>query len=536
MMIYRALAETLVRHGVNTLFGLMGNANLLYLPAFGEAGGRFVRVAHEAGAVAMADGYSRMSSALGVASVTHGPAFTNTLTPLVEAVRSRSRVLLITGDPPPVPGHFHHFDIQAATAVAGAAYEQVYEPSSLVRDLNRAIQRVFAERRPVVLNIPIAFMQTEASTQAPVILPVESSAAPAPQPDALDRALGLLASAQRPLILAGHGAITARDELVALAERTGAALATTALSKELFAGHPRDLGIFGSLAHGVAGGLIAEADCVAAFGASLNMWTTLNGDLVKDKKIAQIDTDPGRFSAYTAVDEAVVGDARLTAAAMNDLLARAGRTRPRNWAEKVEKALAGYTPQADFADLSGPDTVDIRSAMIKLDDVLPGQRTIISDIGRFIVGVWPYLRVADPRHFTTMGGFGSIGLGLAGTIGAALAAPRRPAVAALGDGGFMMHLPELTTAVRERLPIIVVVLNDGGYGAEHYKLKNHGYDPAYSSYAWPDLAEVATALGARALTVQRIQDLDMLPTLTADLDGPLLIDVRLDPDINLVRY
>ncbi|MFI1386091.1 thiamine pyrophosphate-binding protein [Embleya sp. NPDC020886] len=538
MKVYQALADALARHGVDTVFGLMGNANLLYLPAFADAGGRFVAVTHEAGAVAMADGHARMSGGIGVASVTHGPAFTNTLTSLVEAARSRSRVLLITGDPPPVPSHFHHFDIATVTAAAGAGYERVYEPASLVRDLNRALQRIVAERRPVVLNIPIAFMQAEAGEQAPVVPPVAPPTAAAPQPDTLDRALGLLTSAKRPLVLAGHGAATsgARESLIALADRIGAALATTVLAKEMFAGHPRDIGIFGSLSHGVASEVIADCDCVIAFGAGLNMWTALNGDLLRGKRIVHVDIDPARFGSYTPVDEAVAGDARLTAAAMDSLLREADHAGNRRWAEKIEQAMARHIPQADFVDRSGTDTVDIRSAMIRLDRILPARRTVVSDIGRFNVGVWPYLRVADPLHFTTMGGFGSIGLGLAGAIGAALAGNDRPVIATVGDGGFMMHLSEFTTAVREKLPIVVLVLNDGAYGAEHYKLRNHGYDPAHSAYAWPDLAALATTMGARALTVRKIEELDAVGEFVPTLDGPLLVDVRLDPDVNIVRY
>ncbi|MEV5121410.1 thiamine pyrophosphate-binding protein [Streptomyces decoyicus] len=539
MKVFHALADALAAHGVDTVFGLMGNANLLYLPAFAEAGGRFVPVAHEAGAVAMADGYARMSGGIGVASVTHGPAFTNTLTALVEGVRSRSRVLLVTGDPPPVPTHFHQFDIAAVTTAAGAGYERVHGAASLVADLNRAMQRIVAEQRPVVLNIPIALMQAEAGEQAPVALPVAPALLAAPGAEALDGALGLIGSAKRPLVLAGYGAAAAgaRDALVELADRTGAALATTVLGKELFAGHPRDIGIFGSLAHSVAGDVIAEADCVVAFGASLNMWTALNGDLFRGKKVVHVDTDPARFGSYTPADAPVAGDARRTAEAMNTLLEQAGITEANGaWAQRVAGKLAGYAPQDDVDDRGGPDTVDIRTAMIRLDRVLPAERTVVSDIGRFDVGVWPYLRVTDPLHFTVMGGFGSIGLGLAGAIGAAAAGTGRPVIAAVGDGGFMMHLSEFTTAVRQRLPLVVVVLNDGAYGAEHYKLRNHGYDPAYSAFAWPDLAGLATAMGARALTVRKAEELDAVGDLLPALDGPLLVDVRLDPDVNLVRY
>ena len=152
MKIYQAFAAALAEHGVETIFGLMGDANMLYLTDYQVNGGRFVPVVHEGSSVGMADAYSRMTGKVGVASVTHGPALTNTLTSLVEGVRSRSQVLVITGDTPLESTHFQHVDIAAVAAVAGAGYEKIYKSKSLVRDLNRALQRAVGERRPIVLD------------------------------------------------------------------------------------------------------------------------------------------------------------------------------------------------------------------------------------------------------------------------------------------------------------------------------------------------------------------------------------------------
>ncbi|MGW4205836.1 thiamine pyrophosphate-binding protein, partial [Streptomyces sp. NPDC004726] len=340
----------------------------------------------------------------------------------------------------------------------------------------------------------------------------------------------------RPVVLAGRGAVAAdaREELVALAGLIAAPLATTALAKDWFRGHPGDLGIFGNLSHSAATAAIAEADCVIAFGASLNSATSFHGELLGGKKIVQVDADPGAFGWFTQVDEAVPGDAKAVAAAMGETLRAAGHTPARGWLEKVEQRLREHRLADDFQDRTGAGTVDVRTAAIRLDEVLPDRRVLVSDIGRFAVGVWPAVRVAHPRDFTCMGGFGSIGLGLAGAIGAAVGRRGDLTVLVVGDGGFMMNMAEFTTAVREKLPLLVVVLNDGAYGAEHYKLVHYGIDPAHSLNAWPELVPMAEAMGARGMTVRRLEDLDALRDVARDLDGPFLVDVKLDPHVNVV--
>ncbi|MFE7243002.1 thiamine pyrophosphate-binding protein [Streptomyces sp. NPDC057580] len=535
MKVYQKVTAALLEQGVDTVFGLMGDANMLYLCDYIERGGRFVPVVHEGSAVGMADSWSRMTGRVGVASVTHGPALSNTVTSLIEAVRSRSRVLLLTGDTPPEPTHFQRLDLASVAAMAGAGYEKVYKPATLVRDLNRALQRVVAEDRPVLLDLPIGLVRKDAGVQHPVARPLPR-AADVPTEERLDVALGLIAGARRPVVLAGRGAVAsgAREEVVALADLLAAPLATTALAKDWFRGHPGNLGIFGNLSHSAATAAIAEADCVIAFGASLNSATSFHGELLEDKKIVQVDADPGAFGCFTRVDEAVPGDARAVAAVMGEALRAAGHSPARGWLEKVQQRLREHRIADDFQDRTADDTVDVRTAMSRLDEVLPDKRVLVSDIGRFVVGTWPYLHVARPQDFASMGGFGSIGLGLAGAVGAAVARPGDLTVAVIGDGGFMMNMAEFTTAVREKLPLLVVVLNDGAYGAEHYKLIHYGVDPDHSLNAWPELVPLAKAMGARGMTVRKLEELDALRDIVAELDGPFLVDVKLDPHVNVM--
>ena len=135
-----------------------------------------------------------------------------------------------------------------------------------------------------------------------------------------------------------------------------------------------------------------------------------------------------------------------------------------------------------------------------------------------------------------MGGFGAIGLGLAGAIGAAIAYPKEVRVAILGDGGFMMHLSELATAVSRELPLVVLVYNDGAYGAEHTTFERHGVNTDHSLIAWPEFAPIATALGAKAITIRKLEELDELTELTTNLRGPLFVDIKLDPNVSVVPH
>jgi thiamine pyrophosphate-dependent acetolactate synthase large subunit-like protein len=535
MKIYEAFAAALLDHGVDPLFGLMGDANMVYVGNYRERGGRFVPTAHECSSVGMANAWSRATGRVGVATVTCGPGMANTFTTLVEAVRGRSEVLLLTGDAPLEPTHFQQLDLSMVAAAAGAGYEEVLEPGSVIRDLNRAMQRVVADRKPVVLNLPQSMLLLDAGSQAQVKAPVRRARL-LPDPEQLDNALGLVASSKRPVILAGRGAIAsdARETLVALADRLAAPLATTVLAKDLFRGHPSNLGICGSLASSVASAAISESDCVIAFGASLNAYTTFNGELTSGKKIIQVDDDARSFGSYVPVDEAVHGDVRAVAQAMADSLDEVGHTAGRAWLEGLQDDLARYDPAGEFTDRSTADTVDVRTASIRLDQVLPAERSMVSDIGRFVHAAWPHIATSTPIGFTTMGAFGSVGLGLAGAIGMSVARPDEPTVCVIGDGGFMMNPAELATAVREKLPLIVVVYDDGAYGFEYHKMIGFGADPEHSLLSWPEISGVAEAMGAHSITVRKVEEFDEARSLAENLRQPLVIVVKLDPTVDIV--
>jgi len=528
MKVYEQLSAALMDHGVDTMFGLLGDANMYVAGAFQGGGGRFVRVAHEAGAVSMADGYARMSGRPGVATVTHGPGFTNSLTAMVEAQRFPSAVLLITGDTPGEATHMQRLDIAAVCASLGIPHEYVHRPETVIRDVNRIMRRV--RTGPVVLNLPLPLSRAEA-TGSGEVLSLRGSVRPEADESALDGALGLLASASRPVVIAGRGVVTAgaEQEVQQLADLLGAPLFTTALARGLFRGHPRHLGIMGSLSPELAVQSIADADCVIAFGASLNKYTTMSGELLSGKHLVQVDTNPVKLGWLVEPEQAILGDARAVAGQMVALLRDAELKPAHTWARLAERVTGSVAAWVPADDHSTTLTVDVRLASRELNQILPVDCVVVSDTGRFVAGVWPYLDRTRPGDFTAMTGFGSIGLGLAAGIGAATARPDELVVVLAGDGGFIMSAAELSTAVRERLRMLVLVFDDGAYGAEYMKLIAEGFDPKLAYNQWPDLANVARGLGAQAYTVRTIEDVRALTPVLADMQGPVVVDVRLDP-------
>ncbi|MCU1513871.1 MAG: acetolactate synthase [Microbacteriaceae bacterium] len=538
MKAYVAFAAALKDQGVHTMFGLIGDANMQYTAHYIDAmGGRYYGATHEAGAITMADGYHRMSGEVTVATVTHGPGLMNTLTALTEATKARSQMVLLTGDTPAVRTWTQSLDIGAAIAPTGAGYERVYRPETAPLDLARALHRARTERRPIVLNFPYDMMQQDVEPVAMKPTPVISYLPPRPDDDAIERALDVIAGAKRPLVLGGRGAALsgARDALLDLAGILGAPVATTLLGRDMFRGHPMNLGIAGSLSNTIATDAIVAADVIIAFGAGLNRYTTDKRQLFAGKRIVQIDIEPRDIGLYLRVDEALIGDARQVATALADAL-REAEFEGSGWGRPYAERIANWTPESEFTDLSHDGTVDVRTAVIQLDRVLPENRTVVTDVGRFIVAGWRYLSVPEPRRFTHMSTFGSIGLGLGAGIGAAAVDPSTLTVALMGDGGFMMTLGELTSAVRNKIPLLVVVLNDGAYGAETNKLRGHGESEVHSFIDWPELAPLAEAMGARAMTVRAVADFAGIPKFIEGLTGPALVDVRMDREANVGHW
>lgn len=533
--VLKAMGQALPRLGVAFMSGLPGSGNYELVHAARAAGVAYCGTNHEAGAVGVADGWARVTGRCGVAMLSQGPGLTNGLTALTEAVKSHTRLLVAAIDTPRTSRHGNlNIDQAGVCRDLGAAVEVVRSPASAVSDLARAIHRAEVERRPVVLLVPLDLIHADVP---PADAEPELTARPSlpwPAPDAVRHAAELIVASARPVLLAGRGAFGpgASEALVALAERCGALLTTSAPGKGLFAGDPFCVGIAGSFASPLAAELLGQADLVLAFGASVNAWTSGNGRMLgREVPLVQVDVDAGALGAHRPATAAIVGDSAATARELLDELEARGWRQEGFRTEAVAKQIRVHEPADEFDTVDDNAGLDPRVFTLALDRVLPAGRTVTIDSGHFMG--WPakYLAVPDAAGFLYPQSFQSVGLGLAVSIGAAVARPDRISVLAIGDGGMMLSPQELDTAVRHRLPLLVVVYDDRAYGAEVHRFEPMGLAVDLVQFEGRDLAAVARATGAEALTVRSLDDLEQLRPWLTEPTGPMVLDVRINPSI-----
>jgi thiamine pyrophosphate-dependent acetolactate synthase large subunit-like protein len=535
VLVSQAVGQTLHRLGGDVVFGLMGSGNLAVTNAIVASGGRFVSARHETGALCMADGYARVSGRLGVASVHQGPGLTNAITGLTEAAKSRTPLILLAADTPAAQlrSNFRIDQVGLVESV-GAVAEHVHGPATAVADVTRAVRRAVVERRAVVLMLPLDVQAASLEFTEPVAWAELSPVRPGA--DAVAGVAAVLARAERPAIIAGRGAVLsgAGPALRRLGESTGAVLATSAVANGLFAGDPFAVGISGGFASPTAQRLIGEADVVIAFGASLNVWTTRHGALMSGATVIQVDRDEEAIGAHRPVDLGVVGDARETAEALVTALSGHDPGDVLDGGARRSVALAAEVAAGAWRDEPyepSRNWLDPRALSVALDEMLPDERTVVVDSGAFMGYPSMYLRVPDAQGFVFPQAFQCVGLGLGNAIGAAVARPDRLTVAALGDGGLLMALPDLETLGRVKPDMLVVVYDDAAYGAEVHHFRPLGMPVELAQFPPTDFAALAEAAGCRGLTARSVDDLEGVREWLADRDRPLVLDAKVDPDI-----
>ena len=528
------VGRTLARLGVTRVFGVVGSGNYVVTDALVRAGATFTAARHEAGAVGMADGYFRATGKVAAASVHQGPGLTNATTALVEACKSRVPLILVAGATSAGATRSNFYlDQDALVRTAGAVSVPLHRPATVVDDTVAAYRRAVVEQTPVVLHLPLDVQARQVPVPASAPRTMRVADTVVPSASEVEELASRLLSARRPVFIAGQGAWRsgAGRTLAQLADRVGAMLATTAMAKGLFRGHPRDLGVSGGFSTRHTAGVLESADLIVGFGASLTTWTTRHDTILTEGTVlAQVDTDRSALGLNPRVQLGVVGDVEATASLLLTAVAAEGRTPASQWLSAppvapplerhahVPSALANTVHPAWFTDA--------------LEEMLPAERTVVIDGGHFIG--WPATRlsVPDPSGFLfSSAGFQSIGLGLGMAIGAALGRPDRLTVLAAGDGGFLMSVAELETLVRLRLPVLVVVYDDEAYGAEVHHFADHPSGLDLVRFPPTDIAGLAGGLGAQAVTVRAPADVDLLRRWLEARPGPLVVDAKIDPDV-----
>lgn len=534
------VARTLAAH-LDHVFGVMGNGNAWFLDSLvRETPATFTAVRHESGAVVAADAHYRASGRIAAATATYGAGFTNTITALAEAAQARVPLVLVVGDEPTSGPRPWDVD-QIALAAAVGVRTYTVGRTDAANTTQIAIEHALSYRLPVVLAIPYDVALVEAG-EVPA---AEALRLPPAMPPGTGSGLGAgfaeqtiatlaadLAAAERPLLLAGRGAwlAGAGTELGALADLTGAVTATTALGRGVFPDARFDLGVVGGFGAAGAMDLVRRADVVVVFGASLNQFTMRFGQLfAPGTRVVQVDVAPA--ATHPHVGAFIRGDARLVAAALADELRGLGAAGP-GWRESVDLEPLREQPGPEAGDGLMPDgRLDPRAVALRIAELLPEDRVVVSDGGHFIAWANMYWPIAEPDRMIMVGtAFQAIGLGFASVPGAASARPDSTIVLTTGDGGGLMALADLETAVRSAAGRgLAVVWNDAAYGAEVHLYGRMGVDAEPMLIPQTDFAALAAAVGGEGVVVRELADLDRLRTWVGEAadDRPfLLLDCR----------
>ena len=522
-----AFIETLVSQGVTDVFGIVGSAFMDALDIFPAAGIRFIPVAHEQGAVHMADGYARVSGRHGVCIGQNGPGVTNFVTGLAAAYWAHSPVVMITPETGSMTmglGGFQETEQLPIFSKITKYQAHVMNPRRMAELTARAFDRSLLEMGPTQVNIPRDFFYGDIECEIPKPIRVKLGAG---SEKALEDAADLLAKAKFPVILAGGGVIMSggTKESVALAEYLHAPVANSYLHNDSFpASHPLWVGPLGYQGSKAAMKLIAKADVVLALGTRLGPFGTLPQHGLdywpKNAKIIQIDADGKMLGLVKPISVGINGDAKEAAAALLAKLKTRDVACIKNKAERDttikgeknawEEELTSWTHEKD------PYSIDMikdskvmhpREMLRAIENALPKNSIVSTDIGNICSVSNSYLRFDEPRSMLAAMSFGNCGYAFPVAVGAKIASPNRPVFAYVGDGAWGISLNELLTCAREKIGVTVILFNNGQWGAEK---KNHVdfYSRRYQGVELvnPSWAAVAKSFGCEGVTVDKVGD------------------------------
>ena len=532
MKVNEALADALATEAEGPIFGLMGDANMPVWDSLSkDPRTRMVWARYDGAAVLMADGYSKATGRLGVVTVTCGPGLANCANAILTASRAGTPLVIFTGEYPADGGKggLQALDQRQFAKACEAEFRCLSKLDSLAEDIAEGFFTARTRQCPVILNMPSALWEAELPwawdyQPSSQFVPPQAYA---PSEEALAVVVEQLSAAQRPVIIAGRGAILADAKAVIerLGERVGALLATTLIAKGFFDGNPYDVGISGSFSSAPTEKLMAEADFVLGIGASMNFFTSEGGMLFPNATVARIDTK--QFPAAIGVVPGLYlqGDARKTTQALLNAIEAKGTKGEGFRTAATRDALGVHTPQPPLAT----DGLDPRELMRVLSKSLPANAQVVSGAGHF--WSWPIFHLALPPggRYQHTAAFGSIGLALAHGIGAAVGNPHRTTLVIEGDGSLLQGIQELHAAADQEIPLIILIMNDSGYGAEVLKLQWKKRNPQLAVWKSPDYVAIARGFGGDGVRIEKEADLTDAIRQGMKQKGPFVIDARISP-------
>ncbi|MFO1035759.1 MAG: 5-guanidino-2-oxopentanoate decarboxylase [Geminicoccaceae bacterium] len=513
-------------YGVDLVFGMPGVHTLEAYRGLGASGLRHIGVRHEQGAGFMADGYARVSGRPGVCLLITGPGVTNAATPIGQAFSDSVPMLVLssvaaTGDLGMGRGRLHEITDQARVTAPLTAFSAVAMSPDQAHELIARAFAVFAtdRPRPVHISIPLDVLT------APDPYPLrrrEVRHRPTPDPQALREAADVLREARRPVIIAGGGSIGGAAELLALAERLGAAVVPTIAGKGVVPdSHP--LALESTLDRAATKDFLATADAVLAVGTELSETDTWVEDrLTFGGPLIRIDIDAANLARDYEAAVAILGDARAALAGILSALGPAVESRGFAGGEEIAQLRLQARAQ--------PSTLERKHVRVldALRRALPPEGLVFTDMTQIAYTGCALFPCPGPRRWFFPAGYGTLGFALPAAIGGKLAAPDKPVVALVGDGGFQFTLQELGTAVEQRLPIAILLWNNDSLAMIRDGMVERGIPEIGVNQHNPDFQALATAYGCHAVRPLNLADIERALKDAFSRDRPTLIEVRED--------
>jgi acetolactate synthase I/II/III large subunit len=542
--VFEVMAQAFVAEGVDTHFALMGNANMYWSTQMAQKHGvKTIHARHEHAACAMASAYARATGKVGVSSVTCGPGFTQITTDLMCALRGGTPLLVFAGDTEiKSPWNIQQVDIGPLATAAGAHYVPIRHIDRALDCVREAFYVARAERRPVVLGVPMD-LQMLPFPYLPNYRPSSElgpiAQRPQPDPQLVDRLVEMIAASRRPVIVGGRGAVHsgAGPALEALADQCGALLATSLMAKGLFDHNRYSVGISGAFASNLAREQFAEADLVIGAGVGLGHYTTEGGYMFPNAKVVQIDTNPrGLWQGLRVADLHIKADAKAGAEAVLAKLREKRISLTGLRREELAKSISEASPDTKQFPVA-PNTVDPRKALLELDRVVPKDWDIVVGNGHYTNFVLTHMGGRAAERWHSILDFGAIGSALPAAVGVAVSRNNNGKVLLIeGDGSLYLHIQELETIKRHGLKILTCILNDGAYGAEAHKFRAHNLNPDEAIHGRGTLAAIAQGFGLRGTTVTSMGKFESLLGEFQKGSGSELWDVHIDDKIPSAQY
>lgn len=534
----RALMKALEKEGVKEVFGLPGGANLPMYDELFRSNIRHILVRHEQSAAHMADGFGRVSRKAGVCFATSGPGATNLLTGIATAQADSAPMLAVTGQVPTKMIGRDAFQESDIIGMANPVVKYAFQPTRQ-EEVPEVVKKSFyiaetGRPGPVLLDIPKDVQQNEGEMIFPDLVKIRGYH-PWSDPDLenTERAIDLVLSAEKPIIMAGGGTIisSAFSELQALAELLMIPVVTTFKGKGAFPeNHPLALGPIGMHGHAEANKLMTETDCVLAIGTRFSDRSVGTfEEFEKNLKIIHMDVDPAEIGKNQTTSVAVVGDVRASLRMMVKMLMKKSikKTEENKWIKHVKEVKEYWRDNLKLP--AGEMTA--AKILRKLRDVLPKEGIVTTEVGQHQMWASLFFDVIQPGTFFSSTGLGTMGWGFPAAIGAKAARPDVPVVDIAGDGSFNMTENSLATSVLENLPVIVFLINNSSLGMVAQWQRTF-YDKrmiGVEQNNCPDYVKLAESYGAQGIRAQSLDELDKAIRVGLKSDVATVIDIPIDP-------